>query len=165
MNTDDEGMMSDIHQKTMRMLEEYSGPIVRLLAQSRDAMLRYINDRDPRIRFAALSLANMKWGVTLEIADLCEELTVHDVDEKVRGAAVLCLNEYYRKTGFPRIVRLLATIVLNEKEAPDVREVAYNGVVSLQEADPLKWPIGSAFRFPDDIDWALLHRSLQLPDN
>jgi hypothetical protein len=161
MNTDDEEIMKTVREKFMTMLEEQSGPIVRELARSKAATDQNFHHPDAKTRFAALSVADMIWGVTQEIADMCEELAVMDSDAKVRGAAVMCLKGYYRKTNLPRIVKLLATIVLNEKESVDVRDLAYSGLFFLREPDPLKWPLHHVFKFPDDVDWAFVGECLQ----
>jgi hypothetical protein len=157
--------MNSLDVQMMKMLEDYSGPIVRELAQSRAIAYQNISHSDARIRFAALSLIRTNWGVTQEIADTCEERAISDTDGKVRGAAVLCLSDYYQKTSHPRIVKLLATIVADEKEEFDVRDVAYSGLFFLLEPDPLKWPLGHRFSFPKDIDWVFVDNCLHSPNN
>src|SRR5262249_55573262 len=144
----------------IRMLEEYSGPIVREFAQNRAMTYQSVCHRDAKLRFAALSLVNMKWGVTQDIANLSEELALNDPDARVRGSAILCLSGFYVKTQSPRVIRLFATIVRNEKEELDVREVAYSALWRMREHDPLKWQ-SPIFKFPDDVDWEFVDSCLQ----
>jgi hypothetical protein len=150
----------DVDAKVTGMLVEYAGPIVRDFLHSKEATYRNLNERDPKIRFAALSVIDIKWGVTEQIVHLCEELARNDSDAKVRGVAVICLSGYYRKTGHPRIIKLLATISSSESESLEVRKAAYSGLFSLLEPDPLKWPLAPDFRFPNDVDWAFLNACL-----
>lgn len=159
MNPDD--YMQDIDDQIISNVKTRFGPIAAELAQDKAAAYRHVNDPNPKARAAALALINLKWGITPEVADLCERLAVEDSDIEVRSAAVLCLNQYYRAKSNRKVIKLLATIVANEREMSNVRELAYCGVISLQEPDPLKWPrLGLGFTFPNDVDWSIVSRYL-----
>jgi hypothetical protein len=162
-STDNDEIMLEANERILTALEAHSGPIVRELAQSKEATYGKLTDHDARNRFAALSLLHLIWGITQEIVDTCEDLASCDPGAKVRGAAVLCLSKYYRNTNNVRIKKLLASITIDAKEAADVREVAYSGLFSLAEPDPLEWPnLGLGFNFPTDVDWAFVNRCLNL---
>jgi hypothetical protein len=161
---DDEQVVIRADEKIIEMLEEYSGPIVRDLYRSEATTHESITHSDPTVRFAAITVMHMKWGVSQRIADVCETLAVDDPDAKVRGAAVTCVGTYYRKTDHARIIKMLATIVVDEAEELGVREAAYNALFSLREPDPLKWPLLPGFTFPNDINWKFVNACLESQD-
>jgi len=159
--TDDERLLNSVDDGILRMLEDEAGPVVQRLAQSKAATYEAIQDGEATTRFAALSLAQLKWGVTQDIAERCERLASADPDARVRGAAVVCLNRHYAKTKNPQITRLLAKIVGDNAESQDVREVAYSGLFAVRDRDVLQWPeLGSGFRFPKDVDWVFVSACL-----
>jgi hypothetical protein len=150
-----------VDEKIIKMLEEYAGPFVRELALSRITTYQHLNNQDPKIRFAALALIHMNWGVTQQIADLCEKTARNDSDAKIRGLAITCLWSHYKEKSDSRIGKMLATIVCDEREDPDVREVAYRGLFYLREIVPAQLPSPLGFKFPDDIDWGFVYTFLQ----
>jgi len=149
-------MNFDENDLMIKRLEEYAGPLVSELAQNRIMTTQYVNDGNPKLRFAALSLITTFWGVTEEIAEKCKDIAINDTDENVRGVAVICLYDYYKKKNNRIIGNLLASIVYDETEVSDVRRVAYEGLFHLREEHPLNWPLPIDFNFPNDVDWTFV---------
>jgi hypothetical protein len=147
----------EIHERMIESLEKYAGKlVVRKIAQSESIAYDHLKHARPKYRFAALLLIDIKWGLTQEIADICEDMALSDPDAYVRGLAASNLATYYMKTGNMRIGNLLAQIVYNEKEDATVRESAYRNLFWLPEELPSKRPAVFGFRFPADVDWAFV---------
>jgi hypothetical protein len=146
-------MIPDLDAKILKKLEEYSGPCVTEFSRDKESAYREVRSEDPRVRYGALALVHMKWGMSQDVVDFCEQAATGDPDAKVRGLAVTSLWSYYATRNEPRIKKILADIVHNECEDSDVREVAYRGLFFLADIEPSKMPPLSVLKFPGDIDW------------
>ena len=133
-------------------LERHCGKlVVQKVGQNEAIAMEHLRHPKAKYRFAALDLIDWKWGVTQEVADICEELVVSDPDVSVRGLAAVRLGGYYSRSGNLRVGDLLARIVCKESENPQVRQSAYRALYWLPEE--FIWLPPLDFRFPNDVDW------------
>lgn len=152
-------MIRYVLEGTIASLEKYVGKEnVQKLSQDATTAYRYLNHHDPKIRFAALTLVWINDWITEEIADISEEMALSDPDENVRGQAIIGLTSFYDGTNNSRIGRFLAKIVCNEDEGTAVRKVAYRSLFLMPESIRLPLPAATGFRFPADVDWALVRK-------
>jgi hypothetical protein len=143
-------------------LEKQCGKlVVQKVGQSEEVAHQHLNHPKPKYRFAALYLIESKWGLTQDVADLCEELAVSDPDAHVRSLVADALGTYYMSSGNMRIGDLLARTVYNENEDFRVRQSAYWSLYSLQEEYVWDRPDILNFRFPENVDWAFVNSWLR----
>ena len=118
-----------------------------------------MNHANYRRRFAALGVFGIVWELTEDIANRCEQMATGDPDSGVRVMAVTCLWSYYKRKNNLRIGTLLAGIVTNENETPEVREAAYHGLFYLRSVLPKKLPPPHVV-VPQGIDWRFVRTFL-----
>lgn len=144
-------------------LERYAGVlVVRKLEQDEATAFQHLFHPKRKYRFVALSLLEFKWGLTQEIADICEDLALFDSDPEVRALAVMNLSRYYAGTGNIRIGVFLASLVYERNEDQRVREAAYWGLLSLSETPKIQRPWILDFRFPRDVNWRFVNSFLEI---
>jgi hypothetical protein len=136
------------------LLERHSGKlVVQKVGQNEATALEHLSHPKAKYRFAALDLLYIKWRLTQEAADICEDLVESDPDANVRALAATCLGSYYLGSGNRRISELLARIVSNVDENLEVRRSAYWSLFPLQENHRWERPNVLNFQFPQDVNW------------
>lgn len=143
--------LQNIHAQGINQLKERVGPLVELMLQGQEETVSFLEHANVEARFAALCLLANHWPRNERAAHKVEAL-LKDRDEKVRGAAILCLDTYYKNSRDPRIAKLLSEIARNQSEAQEVRRAAYFGLIHIVK-EWLEWPSIVSFRFPEDVDW------------
>jgi hypothetical protein len=140
--------------RMIECLEQHCGMlVVQKVGQSETIAYQHLSHPKPKYRFAALELINLKWGPTPEVAEVCEYFIASDPDMHVRALAAITLADFYVGSGNIRIGDLLARIVYDDNEDPQVRQSAYWSLYYLQEEFDWDMPSILDFRFPDDVDW------------
>jgi len=116
--------------------------------------------RDPswQMRLAAISILREYFAEREELAPVVEKMAFEDPHPQVRATALSSLASCFRGTGDPRIGRLLAEIVTNESMDKTFREAAYQGLFELTGRSGLNRPIPGTYRFPEDVEHALVER-------
>jgi hypothetical protein len=145
-----------MEQEHLKLLEMGMGPGVQTLLQSQEATEAHIDDADPRMRFAALTLMTYHWGPTEEFQKRCEDMAFHDPDAKVRSRAIGCLGACFHDTDNRRLERLLADIVCNESATYAQRRAAYVALFEISGANMPWVEVIANLRIPEDIDWAFV---------
>jgi hypothetical protein len=144
-------------------LERYAGVlVVRKLEQNEATAFQHLFHPKRKYRFVALSLLELKWGLTQEIVDVCEDMALFDSDAEVRALAVMNLSRYYAASDNIRIGYFLASLVHERNEDNRVCEAAYWGLLSLSETPKIQRPWILDFRFPRDVNWSFVNSFLDV---
>src|ERR1700733_1983106 len=106
-------------------LRELVGNDLDLLLQSQERTLSLFRHPNPNFRRAAIHLAVHHWGLQAIVATECEECALSDTDMGVRETSVGALGACYSRTKHERIGHLLATMVRDERQPPQIRIRAY----------------------------------------
>src|SRR6516162_8535640 len=91
-------------------LARFAGPSAQLLFGSKEATEPYLDDTDPKKRWAAVTLMTYHWGPTEQFKRKCEEMAFHDPDPLVRSKAIGCLAFCLSGAADQRIETLLADV-------------------------------------------------------
>ena len=137
-----------------------AGPNIDEMLRDPESARQFLTDQEPAIRRAALKVLAFYWEPDGYLAGVCELMSVGDLDQNVRIAAVAALGICYVGTRNRRIGRLLATIICDNEDSTEVQAVAYFALLSLdgtidKSAETQLRTIG-ALRIPDDIDTELV---------
>jgi len=157
--------MHRMDEAIIKGLERYAGVlVVRKLEQDEATAFQHLFHPKRKYRFVALSLLELKWGLTQEIVDVCEDMALFDSDAEVRALAVMHLSRYYAASDNIRIGYLLASLVYERNEDKRVREAAYWGLLSLSATPKIKIqrPCILDFRFPRDVNWRFVNSYLEV---
>lgn len=144
-----------------RRLYELAGPSTSELFQSIDAAAAFLDHDTANHRIAAIHSLVFYWDMSSEsdIAKRIRSMVIRDTEPNVRRAALIGCGTLYAGTDDVEIGELLARLVLDESSDSETRTEAYDSLRRLQHKRlPLRLQV--AFRFPDDVDWAYVHRFL-----
>ena len=136
------------------MAREYSAAMM----ASRESAESFLNHSEPQLRQAALLCLKYDWEPDAAYQQHCERLLLEDSDVRVRSLALACLAECCRGTDHVRIGRLFASLVREESVATSLRCTAYRALFTLRGMPPesVLQVATSKFRFPEEVDWALV---------
>jgi hypothetical protein len=148
--------------KHLEQLETMTGPGLRLLLENKQVTEEHLNDPEPKMRRAALTLMTYHWGSTEQFKGRCEEMVLRDPDATVRSTAISCLGTCFSGTDNRRIVKLLADVVCNESETYKMRRSAYLSllIVSMPPERMPRCEVLANLRIPEDVDWTFVHEKL-----
>jgi len=136
------------------MWEKLAGDRLPELMESREGAARFLQDSDWRLRLCALSLLKRKWRPDAALAETSEKLAFADPHPQVRGVALHTLACCFQGTDDPRIGKLLADIVVDERRYDEQsRRSAYSGLFILRDIDVSERLRAIKKRFPEDVDW------------
>jgi hypothetical protein len=162
-------VLKDEHTEVMRklsMLRDQNSVILRQLidatdptlpSKDREQLKKLLDAPDGNMRSAALVFLDMRnW--TSNLAKKCASLALNDPDAQVRGVAVLILPKLHAEIGKPRIVTLLAQIVLDSHEQTMIRQAAFRSLLKTMDVPYLskQWKDSWRDDFPNiaDLDYA-----------
>jgi hypothetical protein len=138
----------------LQQLKTFVGPQLDLLLHNKEATEPYLDDPDPRMRWAAVILMTDHWAPTDAFKIKCENMAANDSDEGVRAKAIGCLGTCFAGTGERRIERFLAQIVLNDAQTYPVRRSAYAALLFVNGA--YRMPSAGSMlnlNIEQDVDW------------
>jgi hypothetical protein len=138
-------------------LEAFVGPGLQVLLHNRQLTEAYLDEKDAKMRWAAVVLLTYHWSPTNEFKDKCQYLALHDPDNLVRSKAIGSLGACFAGTGNRRVENLLGTLVANEDESYTSRRSAYAALFRVHGSGPVP-PAEKMLnlRIPEDIDWGFI---------
>src|SRR5438128_1389850 len=129
-----------MNPKHLEQLEQFVGPGIHTLLQSKEATNEQLNDANPKMRWAAVILMTYHWGPTEQFMRKCEHLALFDADPLGRVQAIRCLGACFAGTANRRIEKLLANIVCNDSESDRMRRSAYMSLFLLSAPPTERMP-------------------------
>ncbi len=140
-------------------LQQLAGQELPLMLASRKVTEKLLESPDSNLRIAALSLFLDHWKPEAVSISKIEHMVLADPVADVQASAIGALSHYYARTSDSRFTTLLKQIVLKNQQNPKTREAAYYGLLIVRGEPLEKWPSAppGEFRFPDDVDWALVN--------
>jgi HEAT repeat protein len=144
-------------QEHLEQLARFVGPSAQSLFESQEATERRLDDPDPKMRWAAVTLMTYHWGAAEQFKAKCEWIAFHDPDPLVRSKAIGCLGFCFSGTSEQRIESILADVVSNDSEDYSVRRSAYISLLRVNGAQKMPPPASALnLRIPEDVDWAFV---------
>jgi hypothetical protein len=134
------------------------GPLAEEMARNPTVLHGYLKHPSADIRQAALAIINESHADLSVYVESAKELILRDPDLHVRWAAFHLLGKCFDGSRDAGIGSFLAQIVLDAAQGPFVRLQAYKGLIYLEDLSVDWVPAVDDLRFPDDIDWAFVHR-------
>jgi hypothetical protein len=145
--------------KTEEQVRQLAGPHLSVMLHSSEDAEKYLESSEPSLRQAAIHLLYHYWGQRDAYADRYEQIAMSDSDDNVRSRALGLLGSCYCYSRDRRISRMLANVVLDRKEADNIRLGAYAALLCSQgyptEAGTM-FPVS----FPDDVNWTFVESCL-----
>lgn len=147
------GSLDDLSERRLR---ELAGPHLETMRRTPDATLKRVTDPDPKLRVAALRLADRHWNLSGALGTVYENMALNDSDNDVRDEAIRGLGTCFARTKDPRIGHLLASIALNGRLPDVLRLTAFTSLLRLHRnldysgTSPLV-PVSL-----EEIDWAFV---------
>ncbi|MHC4180699.1 MAG: tetratricopeptide repeat protein [Planctomycetota bacterium] len=121
---------------------------------------RFLEHPEPLVRMVAIEVLEHHWEPDPTLARACERMAFEDTDSVVRSIAIGVFASCYSYTDDPRVGRILATVVRDEKQPVEFRSAAYNGLFCLRgkvlTLDGLCGIPPTSVRFPEEVDWAFV---------
>jgi hypothetical protein len=149
-----------VHTAIVRLAKPYDE---QRIWRAKDVVAYFLNDNDPWVRHEALWFL-ASWGRLTEYEPQAVEMMLHDPFEDNRGFAANCLGILRAKHGEGGTLDVLRVVVLNEREAEQVRVKAYaamrkiaGGDAPLSLVDLFDFEIGG--KRLHDIDWSWVSSS------
>jgi hypothetical protein len=120
-----------------------------------------LRDPDPRRRQLGLDALPKSREPTEIAVEQCCHIMLHDPDPDVRILAIRCVAKHFKPAAGRSFQAALARIVADTEDRLEVRDVAYQALFEIKGLAVTKWPevrrATEGFRFPDDVDWDLVH--------
>lgn len=155
--------------EAMHQLEESLRPLDGPQVRDPGLAISWLDEADPNKRVAGLSSLVDRLGPAPWLLQKCEQLAFADPDQEVRDVALGCLGSLCHGTHDQKLGEKFAAIVGCESERPERRYLAYNNLFRLRGDSWDSWPVLTkpwvSFRFPDDVDWALVNSFLRTSDS
>jgi hypothetical protein len=141
---------------------DLAGPRLSEMFASRSAAEAFLDDREPRLRRAAINIVCDYWRPDESFVRCCEESARSDPDFEAREAALRCVTSFYRGSKDARIARFCAEVACDESLPRDLRNAAYANLIRVMGPDPMRsikiqLP---GFRFPEEVDWSFVRSFL-----
>lgn len=130
------------------------------MLNSQDFAMRQLCHSSPSLRKVAIEILSDHWKAheSAGFADICEELSAHDVEQRVRHSALLALGLCYEWTDDVRIAAFFARVVSDKTESEHNQMAAYIALLTVR--DPIaKLRLTPSYSLKD-VDWSLVRSSL-----
>jgi hypothetical protein len=138
-------------------LRELAGAHLDQLLASREETLRAFSNPNPKMRRAAVHLAEVHWGMTdLAIGSLYETMALTDPDPGVRQTAIGALGSCYERTKDARIGRMLAGIIRDETLTDAIRLRAYTTLIRVHGYSDYTGTSALVVPTLEAIDWSFV---------
>jgi hypothetical protein len=135
--------------------EAIAGPQAARMRESCAVTEAYLEHPDPRLRRAAMLALAHHWNADDQFRETYERIALHDPDPSVRALAVSRVGASYFHTDNRRIGEVIARLLLDERNARDIRAAAYLALFNIRGMPPQVYPeiASDNFRVPEDVDW------------
>lgn len=121
---------------------------------------RYLSDPDPELRYIALSVLILHWG--LPHYRQAAESMLGDPDSEVRLMAASCLGVLLLAARDAQAVKRLLQVIDDDSEEPMVRDRAYEALEPILRGTRQRGIRLKPLAWPEDIDHDLLEEARSL---
>jgi hypothetical protein len=142
-----------LHQE----VSELAGMHMPMMLRSPEEAEKYLESSDPSLRQAVLCVLFEHWRQRETYADRYERIAMCDPIAGVRMVALTLVGSCFSYTGDSRVSRLLGSVVLDCKEADNIRLIAYSNLLKVH-GYPTEVGRMFVFKFPDHVNWNFVQR-------
>jgi hypothetical protein len=148
----------------LAMLRSLAGPDFQAMYEKPAIARNYLSHPNPKLRLAGLLVLVGERDTSDEFARRCEDMVINDPDPQVQVVALSALARLHATKCHTKIGELAARIVSDDSRNDDTRLYAYATLYRLSGRPPEEGPLWrqarGGFRFPGDVDWALVNSFL-----